>query len=298
MHIRDLRESEWETVASLIFSSTNAWYQRNLNRSCWPGDDPLVCRVFPEVYEALDPGCCLVAEVDGTVAGSCFYHPRETHVSLGIMNASAEHAGQGVARGLLEEVLRRAGEKPVRLVSSAMNLDSYSLYTRAGFSPFHLFQDMFFPPGRPLPPPGDGVRPAREGDIDAMVALEEEISGIRRGKDYRHFITNEAGIWSVSVVEGSDGLDGFLCSVNHPGSRMLGPGVMRSATAAVGLLGAELARFGKEVPVFLVPARERKLVAALYGMGARNCELHVAQCRGVAQEPAGIVMPTFMPETG
>jgi hypothetical protein len=50
--------------------------------------------------------------------------------------------------------------------------------------------------------------------------------------------------------------------------------------------------------VFLVPAVCQQLVETLYGWGARNCELHFAQIRGHFEPPTGIVMPTFMPETG
>ena len=96
-------------VAELIHVSTNAWYQDNLNRSIFQRDDASGCLVFPEVYEALDPGCCLVAEEEGgRLMGSCFYHPRETHVSLGIMNAHPDFAGRGVAGALLAEIIRRA----------------------------------------------------------------------------------------------------------------------------------------------------------------------------------------------
>ena len=36
----------------------------------------------------------------------------------------------------------------------------------------------------------------------------------------------------------------------------------------------------------------------LYGWGVRNCEPHFAQVRGAFQPPTGLIMPTFMPETG
>ena len=295
--VRLMRDDEWDAVAELIFSSTNRWYQKHLNRTCFGGDDASVARVFPEVYGALDPGQALVAEVDGVLAGSCFVHPRETHVSLGIMNAAQEFAGRGVARALLDEVIRLADGKPVRLVSSALNLDSYSLYTRAGFAPYALYQDMLFPEGRGLECPAEGVRPAMLGDVDAMVALEDRISGIRRAGDFRHFIENPEGIWSVSVMEGSDGLVGFLASVDHPGCRMLGPGVMGNTECALALITAELKRFEGASPVFLIPAEEHELIARLYAAGARNCELHVAQCLGVARKPSGVVMPSFLPES-
>jgi len=51
-------------------------------------------------------------------------------------------------------------------------------------------------------------------------------------------------------------------------------------------------------PVFLVPAQAAGLVETLCRWGARNCELHLAQVRGDYRTPTGLVMPTFMPETG
>ncbi len=201
------------------------------------------------MYEDLDPGCCVVAEDSdsGTLLGSCFYHPRETHVSLGIMNSHPDSFGQGVAVKLLRHITDFADRegKPVRLVSSAMNLDSFSLYNRHGFVPRLVFQDMF----APVPDNGltqttslDGrVREATLADVPAMVALEEELVGIRREKDYRYFIENRRGVWHASVIENDRGkIDGFLVSIYHPGSNMLGPGVMRTEEQATALILREL----------------------------------------------------------
>ncbi|MDA7881265.1 GNAT family N-acetyltransferase [Akkermansiaceae bacterium] len=298
MIIRSLCEEEWDLVANLIFHSTNDWYQRNLNRGCFPGDDPLTCRIFPEVYEALDPGCCLVAEIEGEIAGSCFYHPRESHVSLGIMNASPKFSGQGVARRLLAEVVRKAGGLPVRLVSSAMNLDSYSLYTRMGFVPTALYQDMYFPEGKSIPRSSLKVRPAVLEDVHGMVRLEEAVSGIRRGKDFVHFVENNSGIWKGYVHERGGEIAGFLFSVNHPGSQMLGPGVMRDDEVALALIAEAVSGHEGGSPLMLIPA-ESGIVKELYRWGARNCELHVSQVLGAGSgKPDGVVLPTFMPETG
>lgn len=298
MLIRKLQPQEWDRLAELIFHSTNRWYEDNLNRRCFPGDDPSICRVFPEVYEKLDPGCCLIAEIEGEIAGSCFYHPRETHVSLGIMNAHPRFAGQGVARQLLDRIIELAGGKPLRLVSSALNLDSFSLYNRAGFRPFEIYQDMVLPSGSPLPAIAPGVRPATLQDLPALLSLEEEISGIRREKDWRHFLQNEAGHWRGLVSERAGTIEGFLFSINHPGSCMLGPGVMRHEEDAASLIAGQLTHRVPQTPVFLVPSRAVGLTRTLSDWGARNCEIHFGQVLGSAKAPSGIVMPTFMPETG
>ena len=307
IHLRRLRSDEWDEVATLIFDSTNTWYSKHFSKNVFNGQ-PSAARVFPEVYELLDPGCCLIAECKATarMAGSCFVHPRETHLSLGIMNVHPKFYGRGVAGILLREVIAmaEADGKPVRLVSSAMNLDSFSLYTRHGFVPRAAFQDMFVavpedgldvaePAGR------ERVREAVAGDAEGMAALEMELCHIRRADDFRHFIENEAGIWHASVIENSRGeIDGFLCSVNHPGSNMIGPGAMRTQADAVALLHAELDAHRGRAPVFLAPVESADLVRTAYSWGARNCEVHFCQVLGQFEGFGGVSMPTFMPETG
>ena len=306
MRLRSAEESDFPRVAELIHASTNTWYQRNRNATIFNAG-PGSCRLFCDVYETLDPGCCIVAEDESTgrLMGSCFYHPRDTHVSLGIMNVHPDSFGRGVASALLRFIADLADreQKPVRLVSSAMNLDSFSLYTKQGFVPRAAFQDMIVSlPAEGLPQSAPGmsrIRPATFTDIPNMVALEERVSGIRREKDYRYFLENRLGIWHVSVLDDAEGgVAGFLCSVAHPASTMLGPGIMKDPNDAASLILAELNVRRGLSPVFLVPVDQSELVRTLYSWGARNCEIHFAQVRGRFQPFNGIVMPTFMPETG
>jgi GNAT superfamily N-acetyltransferase len=304
--VRPATAADRSELLDLICVSLNYWY-RSAGKPAIVTGGPETCSVFWDVYEALDPGCCLLAEVPGTgrLAGCCFYHPRDTHVSVGIVAAHPNYFGRGVAGRLLRHVTDRADRagKPVRLVSSAMNLDSYSLYTRAGFHPRALYHDMIVPADRVaagLAGVGvSGVRPAIAADVPAIAALEWRVSGIRRERDWRHFVDNAAGIWHVSVNEspGSE-VDGVLASVDHPGSHMLGPGVMAGDDVAAALIAAELTHHAGKTPLFLVPADRPGLVRTVYGWGGKNVELHVFQARGHAQPFAGVAMPTFMPETG
>ena len=303
--LRAMKREDWSEVSDLIYLSTNYWYETHGRSPIFTGD-PSCTELFCEVYEALDPGCCFVAEHSrtGRLAGSCFYHPRETHVSLGIMNVHPNYFGKGIARQLLTAIcdIADSQKKPVRLVSSGMNLDSFSLYTRAGFVPRMLYQDMF------LKVPAEGmrcplpeyarIRPGQLSDLPAIVALEMEIQYISREKDYRFFLENEMGIWHVSVLEKeSGGLDGFLCSIAHPASNMFGPGVCRTQKGMAALIYAEWNEHKGRQPVFVIPAECSDLVAEMYGAGAKNCQFHFSQIRGAWQTPAGVVMPTFMPET-
>ena len=306
--LRRSTEKDFPAVKDLIFDSTNDWYQKNFKKNVFGGNSN-TCSIFIDVYESLDPGCCVVAEdlKTGNLAGSCFFHPRETHLALGILNAHPDYFGMGVAKMILNEILSIASEKklPVRLVSSAMNLDSFSLYTKVGFVPQMTFQDMTL--NVPLsgleqeaPEEIHSVRNATLDDVCAIADLEFELNGIRREKDYEFFTINESGHWGVSVFESANGkIEGFLCSVNSDGSKMLGPGVMRQAQHAKSLIYHELdKRHRGNSPVFLIPVNQGGLVKSLYGWGARNCEMHLCQVLGDCPPMNGITMPTFMPETG
>jgi len=306
IELRPMEQSDRAEVAELIRLSTNTWYQiRGRPRPFSRGLE--AAALFFDVYDTLDPGCGVVAvsTCSGRLAGSCFYHPRPTHVSLGIMNVHPNYFGCGVARALLKYVIDFAErqQKPLRLVSSAMNLDSYSLYTRAGFVPQVIFQDLILPvpdEGLPHRTAGDErVRPATMADVLAIDRLETELVGISRPQDYRYFVENRNGLWHVSVCpDDRGGLDGFLASLNHPGFTMLGPGLARTAEQAAALLLVELNRCRGRSPVFLVPAQCSALVQQMYRWGAKNCEIHFSQVRGPCPPVRGIQMPTFLPESG
>jgi hypothetical protein len=79
---------------------------------------------------------------------------------------------------------------------------------------------------------------------------------------------------------------------------MLGPGVMLDYEVAAALILAELNHRRGQSPVFLLPTDRPSLVRQIYTWGGRNCEIHFAQVRGSFTGFDGIVMPTFIPETG
>ena len=301
MELRTMFERDFDEVAELIFHSTNRWYEERLGRRVFQGK-AADCRVFCEVYEALDPGCGLVVVEDGQIVGSCFFHPRETHSSMGIMNVHPKFFGKGVAGRLMETIVERSEARglPLRLVSSAQNLDSFSLYSRWGFSPKLVFQDLLIQVSdEGLGQAYQNVRIARESDVEAMGRLEYSVAGIRRDKDYRHFIANTEGFWQVFVALDEHGeVDGFLASSNHPASTMVGPGVSRTSCGMKSLLLAQLEQFKGRSVLFLLPCTERGLIDAAYQWGARNCELHFSQVRGQCAPKEGVVLPAFLPESG
>jgi GNAT superfamily N-acetyltransferase len=303
---RLMRVDDWNEVARLIHSSLNIWNERNRGFQLVSGSWETML-VFPRVYEALDPGCCVLVEETASkrIAGVCFFHPRSTHVALGTMNTHPDFFGNGVASLMLRYIIDEADRRklPVRLISGATNVDSFSLFNKAGFIPTRFFQDMTVTVPEDgfdaAVPPGWTLRDATPDDIPLIVALEKELSAIEREKDYHFFLRNHDSIWHMSVIIGPKGeLGGFLVSINDPGSNMLGPGLAQDETLAAALIRGELNFHRGRSPVWLVPSKSRTVVDAMYAIGAKNCELHISQVLGDHTPETGIVFPTFMPETG
>lgn len=302
-----LPASDHDAVARLLHQSLVQWYEGHLRQGFRFGDRYEPFRLYPQVYEALDPGEAVTARepATGKLLGVCFSHERETHIAIGIVATAAEAAGRGIARRMMAAVLDRARErnKPARLVSSLLNLDSFSLYNRLGFVPGQIFQDMALAvptSGLPArPDTGCGVRDARPGDIAALAELEFNLQGIRRQKDLAFFLRNEVGSWRLLVSEAPDGSpDGFLALSTHPDARMVGPGVAADPAAGISLLWHALDALRGSSPVFLLPVTATAVVQAAYAWGARNVELHVAQSTRPAGPGRGVVFPTFLPESG
>lgn len=301
-----LTAADREPIARLLHRALVHWYESRLGQGSRFGDSPDPFTLFPEVYESLDPGECVTARTDsGEIVGVCFSHERETHVSVGIVATSPDAGGRGIAKKMMSLVLDKAKRlgKPARLVSSLLNLDSFSLYTRLGFVPGAIFQDLLITvPDTGLTaaaPAGiERVREAVLADAPRIADFEQSQQGIRREKDFAFFIRNEVGAWRLLVSEATDGsVNGFLGTSTHPSCTMIGPGVAADEETAIALLWKALDGLRDKTLVFLAPCAASTLVRTAYAWGARNVELHVAQSTAPFADAKGVVFPTFMPET-
>jgi GNAT superfamily N-acetyltransferase len=306
LQLREMKTSDASEVAELICASHNTWSR--LHALAPPfGGGPESTELFFNVYGALEGSSGVVAENIRTrvLTGLSFYHIRPTHVSLGMMSVHPNYFGLGVARELVSYITDIADRenKPIRLISSALNIGSFSLYSKAGFVPRQIYQDILISvPENGFPPNARNaaaIRDAVPDDVEDMVQLEFEISGIRRGSDYTYLLANRDGFWHVSVsAGGSWGIDGFLVSCGHSDMSMLGPGVATTQDGTLALITAELNRYRGRTLLLLVPADCDKLVRHLYEMGGRNNELHLCQVRGAYRHFQGVSLPTFILESG
>lgn len=301
MTLRRLQPHQHDEAARLIHTSLDTWHRTRLNNdrfgTAW---EPF--RAVIETYESLDPGCCVVAVDDsGALIGSAFFHPRETHIGVGVVSVHPSAFGRGVGRAMMEEIVRIAGDQPLRLVSSAMNLDSFSLYTRLGFVPQMMLQAVTLGvPAHGLPGASTRPRPATMEDVPRIADLELRMNGVRKERDYRFFLENKTGGWRLAVIEKPSGaIAGFLAASLHGSGPQLGQGVAEDEATMMELVHATLDTHcrGQHV-VWLLPMGCAALVRQAYAWGARNRETHLFSVLGYAPPIRGVTIATFMPESG
>jgi len=309
MILRPLSPEDVTEYADLLYVSFNFWYWKHGWGRDYFSCAPHETAIFYQIYNDLTPGCNVAAFEPGSgrMTGACFYHPREYHVSLGIMSVHPNYLGKGVGRRLVNHIIAYTednGYKACRIASSAINMDSFSLYNRAGFIPRVAHQDMVInvPATGIASPPVAGqelVREATAADVAGMGDLEMTVSNIRREMDYRYAIANPRQALHATVYENDQQtIDGFMISVKHPALNMLGPCVARSEEVALALIRNELERFRSTGALLVIPMQKRKLVEQLYLWGAVNVETHLLSVRGEFREFNGVNMPSFLPETG
>ena len=148
--LRTLSLDDRTDYARMLHRAFNTWYAAR----GWPSDyfrcSPDQAGIFLDIYEDISPGRNVAAfdPQSGAMMGACFYHPREHHVSLGIMAVNPDFFRRGVGRQLVNHIIgfTESGRYPaLRLIGSAMNMDSFSLYNRAGFIPRGGYHDMVLP---------------------------------------------------------------------------------------------------------------------------------------------------------
>ena len=301
MKLARLQPSQYDELAKLLHASLDVWHRTRLNVARF-GSEWEPFRLTIDVYEALDPGCCVVAmDESGALMGSAFFHPRETHVGVGVVTVHPSSFGRGVGRALMEEIIRITKGKPLRLVSSAMNLDSFSLYTRLGFVPQMMLQSMTMQvPANGLPSSAKRMRAATMADLPAIADFEFRKNGIRKERDYRFFIENQSGCWRLSVIEKDNGtLAGFLAASAFPTDNLLGQGLAEDEATMLELMQGTLDQhFRGKTVAFILPSMCALLVKQAYAWGARNRETNLLSVLGEAPRMHGVTLPTFLPESG
>lgn len=186
-------------------------------------------------YARHDPEGCLIATENGKIIGSGFIHLRGETASIGPVSVSPEHQSRGVGR-IIMEALMEIGSKAssIRLIQDSFNTLSFSLYTKLGFQVHDVVLSLLLrEPGdfrTPSPDPEGNsqsereIRLVKKTDLPGILALDKQVMGYDRTKDFTLLINEGVGL--INKSRHSDQIDSYIfCYLYRENNLFIGPGV-------------------------------------------------------------------------
>jgi len=182
------------------------------------------------------------------------------YAAVGMMLVAARYERRGLGRALLEHLLRAAGDDAtVTLFATDMGRP---LYEKLGFAPVRRSVSFI---GRFRPSPasdnskkrGAPVRPATEGDLPAILALDRAAFGADRGPVLTRLwgLADQVAVLEAAGTAGP-GIAGYGAAWrNEPDSTVIGPLVAPDGAAARRIVAALAAQAGTTVRLDLDPDR-------------------------------------------
>jgi predicted N-acetyltransferase YhbS len=225
----------------------------------------------------------LVAERDGDILGSALQDERGAIVGVGPVSVDPRVRDGRVGRVLMEGLLQRCRERDVagvRLVQTAYNYRSLSLYAKLGFAvrePLSVFQ------GSPQAAavPGTTVRPAILGDVAACDDLCRQVHGHDRHADVQAAVDRRI----ASVAERGGAISGYTTGLGY-----IGHAVGRTDDDVIALLQSAEMFTGLGV---LVPSRNTALMAWCLNAGLHLVQQSTLMSIGLYNEPQGAWLPSI-----
>lgn len=226
---------------------------------------------------------CVVAEVDGAIAGSNCLDERDAIAGIGPITIDPKVQNRGVGQKLMQAVLDRTRERNlggVRLVQAAFHNRSLSLYTKLGFDvrePLSVMQ------GPAIKKTFDGyaVRNAGMQDLEACNQLALRVHGHHRGGE----LADAIGQGTATMVEHGGRISGYASSVAFFGH------AVAETNADLEALIAAADSFGG--PGFLMPSRNLELFRWCLGNGLRVVQPMTLMSMGLYNEPKGAFLPSI-----
>jgi GNAT superfamily N-acetyltransferase len=227
---------------------------------------------------------CVVAELDGRIAGSNCLDERSSIAGVGPITIDTNVQNRGIGHDLMRAVMDRAAERNlpgIRLVQAAFHNRSISLYTKLGFDPVEPLSVM---QGPPLQQRIDGfsVRPATAADLEACNRLCQSVHGHHRGGELADAIQQG----SARVVERAGRITGYTS-----GTAFFGHSVAETNPDLQALIAAADAFGG---PGILVPTRNAALFRWCLENELRVVEPMTLMAMGLYNQPAGAFLPSIL----
>jgi predicted N-acetyltransferase YhbS len=231
---------------------------------------------------ATDGIYALVAERDGGVVGSAFQDERGEIVGIGPVSVDPAVQG-GVGRELMECLLQRCAQRAapgVRLVQTAYNYRSLSLYAKLGFAvrePLSVFQGAVKNVGATS---GD-VRTATSDDLEICDELCTRVHGHDRHGELSHWI----GAGTARVVARGGEITGYATGCGY-----IFHAVGETDGDIIALLGATETIVGLGV---LVPSRNTALMKWCLDSGLQLVQQSTLMSIGDYTDPRGSWLPSI-----
>ncbi len=225
----------------------------------------------------------LVAERDGAIVGSALQDERGKIVGVGPVSVEPADGDIGAGRTLMEALLQRScdrGAAGTRLVQTAYNYRSLSLYAKLGFAvrePLSVFS------GTPQAAgiPGATVRSANAEDVDRCDEICHQVHGHDRHRELQGWIS--AG--SARVVERGGRITGYATGVGY-----MFHAVGETDDDIVALLQSVDGFVGLGV---LVPSRNTRLMTWCLNAGLQIVQQSTLMTIGLYNEPQGAYLPSI-----
>ena len=248
---------------------------------------------FPSVEVAIDvvsmllahPGFYgLIAHDNDRIVGSNFADLRSSIAGIGPISIDPQVQDQGIGRKLMEAAIDHLASTNVcgiRLVQSAYNNRSLSLYTRLGFQtrePLSVIQG----PALNIKFAGYDVRPAGEADIATCNHLCRRVHGFERGAELREAISAH----TARVVEHLGRITGYATDLGF-----FAHAVAETNQDLKSLIAAAPAFQG---PGFLLPTRNHEVFAWCLESGLKLVMQMTLMSIGFYNEPAGAWLPSIL----
>jgi len=227
---------------------------------------------------------CVVAELDGRIAGSNCLDERSAITGVGPITIDTKAQNRGIGRALMRAVMdrsRESGRPGIRLVQAAFHNRSLSLYTKLGFDPVEPLSVM---QGTPLKKRIEGfvVRPATVADLEACNRLCQNVHGHHRGGELADALQQGRAM----VVERAGRITGYTS-----GTAFFGHSVAETNSDLQALIAAADAFGG---PGILVPTRNAALFRWCLENGLRVVEPMTLMAMGLYNQPAGAFLPSIL----
>jgi predicted N-acetyltransferase YhbS len=220
---------------------------------------------------------------DGAAKGSNFLNMWSEVAGVGPVSVDISAQGHGIGRQTMEDVVahgRGRGYDMIRLCQDSFNMQSLALYASLGFDTKEPLSYMMLADNIPLDP---NVRPATEGDLDAMDELCRNVYRISRRGECAELM----GLgFPALVFERGGRLAGYLLGTS------LGHGVAETEDGMLALL----AGMGAGVPGShaFVALRQGELYRRALAAGHRNTKVMNLMALGPYEEPQGTFCPSVM----